>query len=179
MSVREQFTIRLGGPDRTGFIATLCTALDRLGGTITDARIGRLHGQIAGVLVAEVRSGGRDDLEQALANLSDWGIRYEIRALRLEEERETRPFIMTYRGGDRPGLLHALGARLTALSCDYTSVRVDAVTEGGIKDYVLTCDIEAPMRVTRQSLESMVAEVGERFGVALLVLPADLDDLLP
>jgi hypothetical protein len=76
-------------------------------------------------------------------------------------------------------LLHVLGKELVQLGCDYTSVRVDAVTEGGITDYVLTCDIEAPKRVTRQELETMVAEVGGRFGAALLVMPADLDDLLP
>jgi len=72
-----------------------------------------------------------------------------------------------------------LGDELIALGCGYTSIRVDAVTDGGITDYVLTCDIEAPKRVTRQELEAMVADVGVRFGVALLVLPADLDDLLP
>ena len=179
MLQRDRFSLTLSGPDASGYIAALCKALDSVGASITDARLARLHGQLAGVVVVEAEAGLHEKLITHVAQLSHCGVKCHIQRLPHLPNKATRPFIMTYRGGDRPGLLHVLGKELVHLGCDYTSVRVDAVTEGGITDYVLTCDIEAPKRVTRQELESMVADVGGRFGAALLVMPADLDDLLP
>ena len=179
MSDLQHISLTLAAPSDAGALSLLCQTLGTHHGTITEAKIGAVAGIMSGVVRIRIPRAHANAFYEGLKPLQEVASYCRIHGGEAALERPMRMFVLTYRGGDRPGLLESLGTALRQNACDYTSIRIDSVEEGGLSDYILSCELGAPRHMTRQQLENVVASIGNRFGVDLVLFPADLDDLLP
>jgi len=123
------------GADRPGLVQLVASRLADHGGNWLESRMGHLGGQFAGIVRAEVATEKADDLVKALHALEVDGLRVIVHT-----ESEVAPVAgglaatLSVVGQDRPGILRAVSAVLTAHTVnveELESERVSAPMGGG------------------------------------------------
>lgn len=123
------------GADRPGLVQLVASRLADHGGNWLESRMGHLGGQFAGIVRAEVETEKADDLVKALHALEVDGLRVIVHT-----ESEVAPVAggiaatLSVVGQDRPGILRAVSAVLTAHTVnveELESERVSAPMGGG------------------------------------------------
>jgi glycine cleavage system regulatory protein len=123
------------GADRPGLVQLVATRLADHGGNWLESRMGRLGGQFAGIVRAEVEADKADELTKALHALEVDGLRVIVHT-ESEAEHAAAGLAATLSvvGQDRPGILRAVSAVFTTHAVnveELSSERVSAPMGGG------------------------------------------------
>lgn len=179
---RVPFSLTFSGPDSTGLLARIGDALTGLGCELADTRIASLVGLCTGMSVLYAPEGTtRADLERAFEALVVDGLLVTVRdapddGWPSHRSPLTQPFMISYEGANRPGLLVTLAHMLSEAGCQFSDVSIDSTVGNRSNAYVLVCEVQAPLELAE--LRALTRAVGEKHGLELSVIPANLDDIL-
>lgn len=170
------------GHDRPGIIADVTGRLAGLGLNLEDTTMTRLRGHFAMTLIC---SGEVDDdaIRAALAPLgSDDTLAVAVYALPADDVPEgsgRRAYVLSVHGGDRPGIVSSVTARIAAVGGNVTDLTTRLVGRGGQDSdlYVVVADLTLPDDVDVAELQASLAQVAREVGVEATLRPADADDL--
>jgi glycine cleavage system transcriptional repressor len=127
------------GQDQPGIIAALTGAVYDLGGNLDDATMTRLHGAFATMVAARLPDTLTvDSVRSALAPVGErLGLSVTVQAVP-DEHVDTPPdtLIAVY-GADRPGIVHAIAARLAARGVNITDMDTRLVGAPNAPVYVM------------------------------------------
>ncbi len=178
---RVPFSITIAGLDSNGLLSRIGRLLQELGCELADTRIARLVGLCTGMFVVYAPSGTTVGmLEQSFQVLTDEGMTITVREAPDDgwpshRSPLTNPFIISYEGADKPGVLVSLAHTLSESGCSFADVAIDSTVGNRSNAFVLVCEVEAPF--DKERLSELTTQVGREHGVELSVLPANLDDL--
>lgn len=182
MTNHAAFTVSITGADRVGLLARICDALQREDCRLADAQITRLGGRFTALVV--VRPAGEmteQELSDGLEDLRDEETRVRVCTVGedvvIRHAPRMRPYLVSYEGGDRPGLLHALAHAMSKKGCQFVDVSIEVGLGKEETAVVLVCEIDAPRDMPQAEIEAAAREVGEQYWTELAVIPADMDDL--
>ena len=154
------------GPDRSGLVRGLATAIADHGGNWLESRMCRLGGQFAGILRVEVAAEKADALAAGLRELQKTGL--NVAVLRDDTVSAvaagTRATLDTV-GQDQPGILRRVTGVLAARGLnieDLTSERADAPMGGGTLFRIralLTVPPQTTLEQVRADLEAIAPDL--------------------
>ena len=162
------YAVTAVGPDGPGEVAALAEALAGLGANLEDASMTRLRGHFAMTLVAWAEA-SQSDVERALdAVAATSGLHISVWSVEEDPPPPTdgTPWCVTVHGADHPGIVAGVTRELAGLGANITDLSCRLV--GDL--YVMTLEVDA-------ASEPQLADVAERLGVTLHVVPADEDVL--
>ena len=112
------------GRDTPGIIAALARAVLDLGGNLDDIAMTRLHGAFAAMVAARLPLGKtEEDARAALAPVaSEMGLTVTVQSVPDEHQEAPPDTLLTVYGADRPGIVHAVAARLAARGINITDM---------------------------------------------------------
>ena len=163
------------GHDRPGIIAETTAGLARLGLNIEDSTMTLLRGHFAMMLLCR---GGASaaEIEGALAELTHGG----------ELDVSVRPvldqpsvggvgsdWLLTVHGGDRPGIVSEVVARVAAAGGNIT----DLTTRLAGDLYLLTAEIRLPADADADAVEAEIRAAAQQVGVTATWRAAEADEL--
>lgn len=123
------------GTDRPGLVELVAAQVARHGGNWLESRMSHLGGQFAGILRVEVPAGRAEELAAALRGLDAAGLRVILHAeAGAQVPAPGTVATLELVGQDRPGILRAVSAVLTAHGVnveELASERVSAPMGGG------------------------------------------------
>ncbi len=154
------------GPDRSGLVRALSTAIAENGGNWLESRMCRLGGQFAGILRVEVPAEKADALAAGLGKLEEVGLNVEILRddVAAVAQTGTRATLDTV-GQDQPGILRRVTGVLAARGLnieDITSERTEAPMSGGALFRIralLTVPASASLEEVRADLEAIAPDL--------------------
>jgi glycine cleavage system regulatory protein len=123
-----------------------------------------------------------EDLSTALEQLRGGGVRVSV-AGRADTDAgrdaaASWAALISYEGADRPGLLETMANVLTAAGCEFVDLRIEHGYAERSESTVLVCEVDVPDSLSREELEALTVEVGERYHTVLMVVPAHLEELI-
>ena len=112
------------GRDRPGIIAALARAVLDLGGNLDDATMTRLHGAFATMVAARLPLDKTEaDARAALAPVAEaMGLTLAVQSVPDAHGDATPDMLLTVYGADRPGIVHAVAARLAVRGVNITDM---------------------------------------------------------
>ncbi len=178
---RVPFSITISGPDKPGLLANMCDILTTLECHIADVRIAQLVGECIGILVIYAPPGAtnkavsdafdpirKDGLHVCVNDAPDDGwVSYKTPW--------SSPYMVSYEGADRPGIMSKVAHELSAVGCHFMDVSVDSSLGDTSNAFILVCEVEAPL--DRDEIDALVSKVGKELEIELTVMPANMDDL--
>ena len=172
----------LTGPDTPGVLSGLFDALAQLRCQLGDMQVSRLAGRCSGVVVFDAPDGvDRTTVLAGLEPLSARGITIQVDPLEgeraLRHRPNSRPFVVSYNGADRPRMLELLTHALDDFGCDFVSMSTDVVVGDNADAHVFVCEVDAPPDTDTDSLQAVCNAVGQQCNVSFLVMPANLDEV--
>lgn len=150
------------GADRPGIIAALAEVVLRAHGTLDDATMTRLHGAFATMLAARLPSPGAvDQLRAALAPVAA-SLNLTVAVQAVPDTRRDLPpdTLLTVYGADRPGIVHAVAARLGERNVNITDMdtRVAGTHEAPV--YIMLLEIAAGDTDLAPDLDTLRHDLG-------------------
>lgn len=154
------------GPDRSGLVRTLSTAIADNGGNWLESRMCRLGGQFAGILRVEVPEEKADAVAAGVRALQSEGLKVDVlrddtAAVAVNGTRATLDTV----GQDQPGILRRVTGALAARGLnieDLTSERTDAPMGGGTLFRIralLTVPPDVTLEQVRADLEAIAPDL--------------------
>ncbi len=158
--------------DRPGIIAEVTAALGSTGGNLEDCTMTILRGRLAMMLIVSTPASA-DDVTAGLAPLQSGGMRIVVQEVPPEPDAEPSgtPYVLSVHGGDRPGIVSALTARVAQAGGNITDLSTRL--SGGL--YVLVAEVDVPDGVDVAALEEQLTATGNELGVGVTLRPADSD----
>jgi glycine cleavage system transcriptional repressor len=163
------------GHDRPGIVADTTAGLAELGLNLEDSTMTLLRGHFAMMLICS-GDATAGDVEKALDPLTaDGSLLVSVREIPSEPEGEAHgaPYILTVRGGDRPGIVSAV----TRVLAESGGNVVDLTTRLTGELYVLVAEVDVPATADIDTLADQLAEVGRDLGVDVTLRPQETDVL--
>lgn len=163
------------GHDRPGIIAEATAALAELGLNLEDSTMTLLRGHFAMMLVCsgDVSSEG---IASRLAFLAEDGsLDVSVREVPEEQVGGTTgaPYVLTVHGGDRPGIVSAVAARVAEVGGNIT----DLTTRLSGDLYLLIAEVDLPAGTDEESLQAALRAAAEELGVGATLRQVESDDL--
>ncbi len=94
------------GPDRPGLVDSVASLVGEYGGNWLESRMCHLGGQFAGLLQVEIDESAREDLQSALAALSDQDLEINVHQSSSELESQCSEIaVVEIIGQDQPGIV--------------------------------------------------------------------------
>lgn len=183
-SERVPHVVLMMGPDGPAVLSTLFDVLARADCELGDMQVSRLAGRFSGVVVFNAPAAATPGaLRDGFAPLRSMGVEVAVDPLAADERPlrhrpSTTPFVVSYSGANRPGLVRELSHALDDFGCEFVSMSADVVRGREDEAHVLVCEIDAPDGTTVADIQSICDDVADTYGVNLVVLPADMDELL-
>ncbi|CAN5393122.1 amino acid-binding protein [soil metagenome] len=175
MSTPTQHAITVLGHDRPGIIAETTGRLAGLGLNLEDSTMTLLRGHFAMMLVCSGDVAAAE-IEGALAPLAgDGTLSVTVREMPGEDPAPSggTPWVLTVHGGDRPGIVSAVVARVAAEGGNIT----DLTTRLAGDLYLLIAEIDLPETADAVAVAAEIGHVAEELGVVATLRPAEADDL--
>jgi glycine cleavage system transcriptional repressor len=163
------------GHDRPGIIAEATGRLADLGLNIEDSSMTRLRGHFAMTLVCAGEV-SRDAIAAALGPLAaDGTLTVSVFELPVDDLAGPAgsPYVLTVHGGDRPGIVSSIIARVAAVGGNVTDLTTRLA--GGL--YLLVAELELPAGADVVALSAAIDEVAAGLGVGATLRPAEADEL--
>lgn len=168
------------GDDSPGIVARTTALLADLGGNIEDTTMTLLRGHFAMVLVVRLEV-PLDAVEAALAPLSaDGGLDVAVRTVSEAHQAQAREegeggsgsaHLLSVHGGDRPGIVSALLAPLSAAGGNVT----DLTTRLSGDLYVLLAEVDLPDGTDVGALQQQIGVVASALDVDASLRPLEAD----
>ncbi len=150
------------GWDQPGIIAALTRAVLDLGGNLDDATMTRLHGAFATMVAARLPSDKTEaDARAALAPVaSAMGLTVTVQAVPDVHQDVPPDTLLTVYGADKPGIVHAVAARLAARDVNITDMdtRLAGTAESPV--YVMLLEAAAGEADLADDLGALRRELG-------------------
>ena len=163
------------GRDRPGIIAEATAALAELGLNLEDSTMTLLRGHFAMMLVC-AGDAASSDVESALAFLAEDGS-LDVSVREVPAEDEQRPvgssYVLSVHGGDRPGIVSAVTARVAAAGGNIT----DLSTRLARGLYILSAEVDVPAGTDVDVLRDALDRTADDLGVEVALRPVESDDL--
>lgn len=163
------------GRDRPGIIAALARAVLDLGGNLDDATMTRLHGAFATMVAARLPPHKTEaDARAALAPVAEaMGLTVAVQSVP-DAHQETPPdTLLTVYGADRPGIVHAVAARLAARNVNITDMDTRLAGSPDAPVYVMLLEAVAG----DIDLTDDLATLRQEMGVDISARPLDSEAL--
>ncbi|MFS3129410.1 glycine cleavage system protein R [Nocardioides sp. Bht2] len=161
------------GHDRPGIIAETTAVLGSLGLNLEDSTMTLLRGHFAMMLISD-GDAATAAIEDALTPLTDGGqLTVTVREVPVEQAASAAgsSWVLTVHGGDRPGIVSSIVARVAAVGGNIT----DLTTRLAGELYLLVAEVDfgadTDIDAVRVSLNEVAAELG--VGVTLAAVEAD------
>jgi glycine cleavage system regulatory protein len=171
--MKTTLVLTLIGPDRPGLVEVLAAAVADHDGNWEQGRMTHLAGQFAGILQVSVPEARAEALRNALAGLSEVGLRVVSEAtLGADAARSRRTFHLEVMGNDRPGIVRALAAALSARSVNveqFESVCEEAPMTGGML-FCANAVLHVPDQLDIDELRSALEALGDDLMVDVALL---------
>ncbi|WP_435744344.1 glycine cleavage system protein R [Nocardioides sp. SYSU DS0663] len=163
------------GHDRPGIIAEATGRLADLGLNLEDSTMTLLRGHFAMMLLC-AGPAAVAEIEAALAPLtSDGSLTVTVRDVPQEDAGAATgtSWVLTVHGGDRPGIVSSVVARVAAVGGNIT----DLTTRLAGELYLLVAEIDLPAGADVPALEQAVSAAAADLGVGATLRPAEADEL--
>ncbi|MCH2169614.1 ACT domain-containing protein [Myxococcota bacterium] len=147
--------LTLIGPDRPGLVEMIAQTIADHGGNWLESRMSRLAGQFAGILRAEVPEDRAPDLEAALRELADRGLRVVVEQSQAGTATDARRALsLELVGTDRPGIIREISQALAARGVNVDELHTECSTApmSGEALFKATARLHAPPDLTDQEL---------------------------
>jgi glycine cleavage system transcriptional repressor len=171
---KEWISVSVMGYDRPGIVAAVAKVLFEDGCNIESLSQIVLMGQFAMIVIAAPLKGSsaavlKADLE-ALADKMNLAI--HIRTLNPEERGtfdmgQAEPFVITVRGEDRPGLVHAITAILAEQGVNITCLGAEVVPVNERLEYIQIYEVDIPRTVDFSLMQKALRDRGVAIGVVV------------
>ena len=163
------------GHDRPGIIAEATAALADLGLNLEDSTMTLLRGHFAMMLVCEGDAPSAE-IERALAFLTEDGsLDVSVREVPAEQGGPATgtPYVLTVHGGDRPGIVSAVAARVAEVGGNIT----DLTTRLSGELYLLIAEVDVPAGTDVDALQASLRGAADELGVGATLRQVESDDL--
>ncbi|MFI5932496.1 glycine cleavage system protein R [Actinoplanes sp. NPDC051494] len=165
----NELAITVIGPDRTGIVAEVTTALAGAGANLSDSTMTRLRGHFAMTLICTGAS--VEDVEKALLPLG--GMLATVRAVEPSAAEEPgEPYLVSVHGADRLGIVAAVTRVVAAAGGNVT----DLTTRLTGPLYVLVAEVDLPPGAAAD-LSVRLDEAARDLGVEVTLRRAESDVL--
>jgi glycine cleavage system transcriptional repressor len=156
-----EYILSVAARDRSGIIAELSGALFELGGNILSATQTVLHDYFAMMILCEMDervdpTDIRNKLDERIG--SEFNLYVAKRRPATVEPGQTRTFIITLIGPDKPGVLHALTSYLASKQINIDDLRCQTA-EG---EFLVICQVSVPNALDVGALQADLEESGRK-----------------
>jgi glycine cleavage system transcriptional repressor len=169
---KEWISVSVMGYDSPGIVAAVAKVLFEDGCNIESLSQTVLMGQFAMIVIAAPLKGSpasalQADLD-ALARQMNLAI--HIRTLNPDERGafdtgEAEPFVITVRGEDRPGLVHAITAILAEQGVNITCLGAEVVPVNQRLEYIQIYEVDIPRGMDFSLIQKTLRDQGTAIGV--------------
>ncbi|HUS28296.1 MAG TPA: ACT domain-containing protein [Kofleriaceae bacterium] len=168
--MRDTLVLTLIGNDRTGLVQSVAEKLSSLGANWEEARMARLAGQFAGILLVTIEAGKTDELVASLRTLDAAGLQVTARRTAAPEPATDHSVLkLTVTANDRPGIVRDVSRVLAERGINVedleTEVTSAAMSGGPLFNYRAL--IRAPGGVALDDLRARLEALGSELMVDL------------
>ncbi|MFC6336921.1 glycine cleavage system protein R [Pseudomonas sp. CCM 7891] len=109
----DHLVLTIIAADKPGLVERIAQCIAVHGGNWLESRMAHMAGQFAGILRVSVPAESREELVDALEDLSTHGIRVLVGESSAGQTSQSKPISMTLVGNDRPGIVREITALLS------------------------------------------------------------------
>jgi glycine cleavage system regulatory protein len=168
--MRDTLVLTLIGNDRTGLVQSLAERLSALGANWEEARMARLAGQFAGILLVTVDAAKTDELVASLRTLDATGIQVTARRTAAPEPSSGHSlFRLQVTANDRPGIVRDVSRVLAERGVNVEELETEVTSAAMTGGPLFTCRavIRAPGGVALDELRTRLEALGSELMVDL------------
>ena len=171
------------GKDRAGIVAGVTKILYQLGCNLEDSAMTRLEGEFAIMLIfSSPAKMTADRLRRVFEPLERrLKLVVHLKALSKAESgtprKEGRTFLISVYGGDRPGIVFRVSEALARASINITDVHTHRSIGKAPSLYLMLLEVEVPSRLSVETLEGRLKQLGKRLGVQVSLRPSEAEVL--
>ena len=171
------------GKDRAGIVAGVTKILYQLGCNLEDSAMTRLEGEFTIMLIfssptrmtAERLRGAFEPLERRLKLV------VHLKPLSKAESgaprKSGRTFLISVYGGDRSGIVFRVSEALARAGINITDVHTHRSIGKAPSLYLMLLEVEVPSRLSAETLEERLKQLGKRLGVQVSLRPSEAEVL--
>jgi glycine cleavage system transcriptional repressor len=167
--VLSHLVLTVNAPDRPGIVHRVTEVLVAHGGNVEEARMARLGGEFAAILLVSVPEGNRTDLEADLAALERETLRVSSHTTTKAAEpfRGYVPYELVLSGADHQGILHEVADFLASEGINIQSLdtQVTNAPVTGVALFSMRAVLQAPPAVSFGELRRKLEEIADELGV--------------
>lgn len=163
------------GHDRPGIIAETTAILGSLGLNLEDSTMTLLRGHFAMMLISD-GDAVTTEIENALLPLTAGGdLTVTVREVPAEHASAApgSSWVLTVHGGDRPGIVSSIVARVAAVGGNIT----DLTTRLAGELYLLVAEVDLPRDADLDAVRAGLAEAAGELGVGVTLSAVEADEL--
>jgi glycine cleavage system transcriptional repressor len=170
------------GQDRPGIVAGFSGAVYRSGGNLEDATMTRLRDEFAMMLLVRVPGDVElAELDRSLREAAaELGLSLVLRPLEDDESPPLAggsPYMLRLHGADRPGIVHAVTAALSARALNISDLNTRVIPGGSGPVYVMMLEVDLPSPGEAETLRPELERIGRELGVEIGLEPLDAEVL--
>lgn len=171
------------GKDRPGIVAGVTKILYKLGCNLEDSAMTRLEGEFAIMLIFSATAKLTEPiLRKAFAPLErQLKLVVHLKALSKPEagapRKAGRAFLISAYGADRLGIVFRVAEALAQRGINITDVHTHRSTGAGPSLYLMLLEVEVPSRITSQTLEQHLKQLGKTLGIEVSLRSSEADVL--
>lgn len=168
--MQKTLVLTVLGPDRTGIVDSLASAVNEHGGSWQESQMARLAGQFAGLVRVTCPADAAAGLTTALEGLSASGLRIAVVQEAHAEDEETRKnYHLDVLGNDRPGILSEVSRALRAQNANIVEMetRLEPAPESGQGIFHTLATITLPHETSPEKLAEALEDLSPDLQVAL------------
>ena len=159
--------LTLIGEDRPGLVRAVAEKLAARGGNWLDARMARLAGQFAGIVLAEAPERELDGLKEELSALADQGLSIIIRETQGPKEPPQQSLLLQLLAQDRPGIVRDITQVLATLgvNIEELTTTVSSGSFSGERMFQASARLRLPPDVPVSQLQQVLEQLGNELMV--------------
>jgi glycine cleavage system transcriptional repressor len=156
-------------PDRPGLVHRVTEVIVTHGGNVEEARMARLGGEFAAILLVAVPEASREALEADLAALERENLRVTVRPTTraVEAFQGYVPYELELSGADHQGILHEVADFLASEGINIESLDTEVTNAPitGVALFSMHAELQAPPGTSFGELRRKLAEIADELGV--------------
>jgi glycine cleavage system transcriptional repressor len=165
----SHLVLTVNAPDRPGIVQRVTEVIVRQGGNIEEARMARLGGEFAAILLVSLPEANADGLRSDLAELEHGNLRVTSHPTTWTAEpfQGYVPYELVVSGADHQGILHEVADFLASegINIDSLDTEVTNAPVTGVALFSMRAELQAPPAVSFGELRRKLAEIGDELGV--------------